>query len=97
MKKQDPKDPVIRRTWDAFRETGLLWFINMQLHAFGWALVAEGAKDGDGKFTITNVYPARVKFRGFDEETNALNYRKLTNYMIKNASHLKEDLQQEES
>lgn len=47
---------IRKKTWEEFRDTGLFWFINMILHAFGWAIVL--VKD-DGK--IIDVYPARVK------------------------------------
>ena len=35
---------VKKKTWQEFRKTGLLWFINTILHAFGWAIVVEVEK-----------------------------------------------------
>ena len=68
-----------------FRETGLLLFINQILHVFGWAIVFE--IDGDsGK--VTNVYPARVKYRGFDNESVSESYLNITKYLNKNVSEL---------
>jgi len=32
---------VKKKTWKEFRETGLLWWINMVLHTFGWAIVID--------------------------------------------------------
>ena len=32
---------VKKKTWQEFRKTGLLWFMNTILHAFGWAIVVE--------------------------------------------------------
>ncbi len=68
---------VDKRTWQEFRDTGLLWWINMILHTFGWAIVVN--IDDAGK--ITEAYPARVKFRGFDEKINSEGYQKVTNYL----------------
>ena len=47
---------VTKKSWEEFRSTGLLWWINMILHTFGWAICYEF---DDGK--IVEVYPARVK------------------------------------
>lgn len=38
----------------------MFWWINMILHTFGWAITVEIEDDG----SISNAYPARVKFRG---------------------------------
>ncbi len=53
---------VTKKTWKEFRESGFLWWINMILHTFGWAIVVDIDDNGE----ITAAYPARVKFRGFD-------------------------------
>lgn len=67
--------------WKEFLETGLLWFINMNLHIFGYAIVIE--KDDTGE--ITNVYPKKVDFTGFSEDTNKRNYEKIKNkFFLKN-------------
>lgn len=60
---------VDKKTWEEFRNSGLLWWINMILHTFGWAIVA----NINDRKEIINVYPARVKFRGFGEKK----YRRL--------------------
>lgn len=74
---------VKEKTWKEFRETGLLLIINQILHIFGWAIVFnfEGDK-------ITSVYPARVKFRGFDNKNIEENYIKVSKYMVDNAEDL---------
>lgn len=62
-------------TWDAFRKTGLLRFINSFLHIFGWCLVFEF----DGKTElVTRVYPARCNYDGFtpSEEQNFARLRR---------------------
>lgn len=74
---------VNKKTWEEFQSTGLLWFINTILHTFGWAIVIE-KEDG----AITGVYPARVKYRGFDEKSNTKGYRNVSKYMRENAVEL---------
>ena len=75
---------VNRKDWQDFRDAGLLWWINMILHTFGWAIVYELGNDQE----ITNVNPARVKLRGFSEELNTKGYTRLSKYMNENASEL---------
>ena len=76
---------VEKRTWTEFRKSGLLWFINTILHAFGWSIILE--IDSETK-EITDCYPARVKFRGFSEDRNTEGYKKLSCYMRDNADEL---------
>ena len=73
-----------KKTWEEFRETGLLWFINTTLHMFGWAIVF----DYDDNKKLQGVYPARCKFRGFDNKSNDEGYTKVTKYMKNNADEL---------
>lgn len=75
---------VDKKTWKAFREAGLLWWINMILHTFGWAIVVEVEDNGE----ISNAYPARVKFRGFDEIHSTEGYIKVSEYLKSNAEQL---------
>lgn len=74
---------VNRKTWQEFKDTGMLWFANMILHTFGWSIVCE-MKNGE----VTNAYPARVAFRGFTEQINTDGYIKLSKYMSDNAKTL---------
>lgn len=74
---------VDEKSWKEFRESGLFWWINMILHTFGWAIVVE-MEDGE----IKRAYPARVKFRGFNEENNASGYIKVSEYLKKNIEQL---------
>lgn len=74
---------VNKKTWDEFRKTGLLWWINMILHTFGWAIIYEME---DGK--VVNAYPARVKFRGFDEKNNDKGYTKVSKYLKENIEEI---------
>lgn len=80
---------VNKKNWEEFRNTGLLWFINSILHLFGWAIVYE-MEDG----LIKEVYPARVKYRGFDEKTNSEGYLKISQYLESYISELKIEAQE---
>ena len=77
---------VRRKTWIDFKKTGLLWFINTILHAFGWAIIVEMENK-----TIKDVYPARIKFRGFNEKSNTEGYQKLSKYMRDKGENLYEE------
>jgi len=78
---------VSKKSWKEFRECGLLWWINMILHTFGWAIVFNLNKEGE----IEEVYPARVKFRGFDENTNTSGYQKVSKYLQDNISEIEKE------
>lgn len=71
---------VNKRSWKEFKDSGLLWFMNMILHTFGWAVTLEINDDDE----ITDVYPARVKYRGFSEQINTDGYKKVAKYLAKN-------------
>lgn len=73
-----------KKTWKDFRECGLLWWINMILHTFGWSIVCDVEDDG----TITNAYPARVKFRGFPEKSNTEGYQKVSKHLLENITEI---------
>ena len=81
---------IKKKTWEEFRKTGLLWFVNVIIHVFGWAIVVEVE---DGK--IIDSYPARVKFRGFDEASNTIGYKNVLEYMKENASELLEEAKED--
>lgn len=80
---------IEKKSWEEFRNCGLLWFINTILHTFGWAICIELDED---KFV--GVYPARVKFRGFSEESQTNGYIKLSEYMKENAGILLDEAKQ---
>jgi len=79
---------VTKKEWSEFRSTGLVLIVNQILHIFGWALVFENEND-----EIKNVYPARVKFRGFDNKSTDEAYQKLSKYMLDNAKELNDEAQ----
>ena len=78
---------VDKREWKEFREMGLLWWINMVLHTFGWAIVFSFDEGGE----LGEVYPARVKYRGFNEKSNDEGYTKVSKYLSENATDLLKD------
>lgn len=79
-----PKPPVlVEASWEDFTAAGLFWWINRSLHLFGWALVRE--MDGD---KVVRVYPARCRFRGFDEATESDGFVRLTAHLRDNADEL---------
>ena len=78
---------VDEKTWKEFKDSGLLWWVNMIIHTFGWAIVYESDNG-----TLTRVYPARVKYRGFDEKSNDQGYEKVNRYMKANAENILEDI-----
>ena len=78
---------IKRKTWEEFKNCGLLWWINMILHTFGWAIVIEFEDD-----KVTNAYPARTKFRGFSEKENDKGYIAVSKYLSENAKELEKEV-----
>lgn len=72
----------VEKSWDDFRKTGLFLLTNQFLHIFGWALTCE--RDNGHE----RVYPARVRYRGFDEGSQTRAYEKVQKYMVENAETL---------
>ena len=74
---------VNRISWKEFRDSGMLWWINMILHTFGLAIVFDMEND-----EIKDVYPARVKYRGFGEKNNTEGYIRVSKYLDDNSEEL---------
>lgn len=89
MTEAKPSPMVDPKSWEEFQSTGLLLYINQVLHIFGWAIVLEYQ---DGK--PVGVYPARVKFRGFDHTSVGEAYVKLTGWLKKNIKQLDEEVKE---
>lgn len=81
---------IERKTWEEFRNNKLLWIINTILHIFGWAIICQMSKDNPGE--ISEVYPARVTYRGFSEQSNTEGYLKLTEYLANNSKELFDEI-----
>jgi len=86
-KELKPTSMTKKKSWKQFRDSGLLWWINMILHTFGWSIVVEIEKDG----TIINAYPSRVKYRGFTNEFNTEGYIKVSEFLNKESNNLLEE------
>ena len=80
---------VEKKNWKEFRDSGLLWWINVSLHLFGWSIVYEFEDD-----EIVKVYPSRVQFRGFDEKSNSQGYAKVSEYLKDNIEELEAESKQ---
>lgn len=65
------------KDWKEFKDSGLLWYANLFLHAFGWCLLVEQDDDGN---VIAGV-PARTDLRGFSTDINDAGYLKLTEWV----------------
>ena len=70
-------------SWEQFKKSGLLQFVNSILHLFGWAVVVVIVGD-----KVVNAYPSRVSFRGFSEGDNTDGYAKVTKYLKENIDEL---------
>lgn len=77
---------IKEKTWEEFRKTGLLLLVNQFLHIFGWAIVINVSEKEKEK--IISVYPARVKFRGFDNKSTSEAYKNVSKYMNENSKEL---------
>lgn len=78
---------IKRKNWNEFRNSGLALIVNQILHIFGWAIVFELTEEN-----VTNVFPARVKFRGFDQQSTSEAYVKVTDYLKQNIDELNEEV-----
>ena len=78
---------IKKKSWQEFRESGLLFTTNQFLHIFGYALVYSFDDNGE----IEEVYPSRVKFRGFGDKQIEEGYQKISKYMVDNAIELEKE------
>jgi hypothetical protein len=81
---------VNKESWLYFRDSGLLWWVNMILHTLGWAIVYEF----DDNNELTDVYPSRVTYRGFTEKINTEGYIKVSKFIKDNADKLYKESQE---
>lgn len=72
------------KSWQEFRDAGLLWWVNRILHTFGWSMIVEV----DDQNKTVSVYPARVAFRGFSLGSEEEGFKKVSAYMRDNADNL---------
>lgn len=90
MEKFEKDQWVKKKTWNDFRAAGLIFFINLVLHAFGWAIVVVEDDAEPGK--IIDAYPARVRFRGFNDESQTEEHEKIAKYLAENAPGFPEEI-----
>lgn len=70
----------------------MLWWINSILHIFGWSIAVELTEKTN---EITEVYPVRIKFRGFSEDIVTEGFKKVTNYMSEEIENLKKEVEED--
>jgi hypothetical protein len=80
-------DDVTRKTWQEFRNSGLLWFTNRILHCFGWAIVIDMEADGG----VVDIYPARVTYRGFPSLSEERGFTNLHKYLADNITDIRDE------
>ena len=86
---EENKTMVEEKSWEEFRSTGLLLFVNSFLQIFGWSIVVSYDKDKDtGELKDYRVFPARSKFRGFKTESVSKAHVKLAEWMNQNHEQL---------
>ena len=73
------------KDWKEFKDSGLLWYANLFLHAFGWCLLVEQDDDAG--------VPARTDFRGFSTDINDAGYLKLTEWVKDHINELDKDVE----
>lgn len=81
---------VVEKTWEEFRAAGLLWWLNRTLHLFGWAIVSEPSDDPSKP---ARVYPARVTFRGFQEDAEEQGFVNVTRHLQENIETLVKEVE----
>lgn len=71
--------PIAEDSWDEFRKAGLMWWVNRQLHLFGWALCVDVNPDDPEK--TLRAYPVKTTFRGFCADAEERGFKALTAYI----------------
>ena len=81
---EEKKPAFEERTWYEFQQGGFLLFVNLFLQIFGWSIVMNVGDNG----LVTNVYPARTRWRGFGPEELSKAYVRVTEFLVKNGKKL---------
>lgn len=71
------KEMLVRNTWIEFKNSGMLFFANLILQVFGWSIVIILSEEGE----FLDAYPARSKYRGFNDESMKRGYTRISEYM----------------
>ena len=72
------------KSWQEFRDAGLLWWVNRILHTFGWGIIVETNRHNKA----ISAYPARIAYRGFEIASEEEGFKKVSAYMRDNADNL---------
>ena len=88
----DNKESTSLEKWEIFRNSGLLWAVNSFLHIFGYAIKFKYDKKTN---KLIDVFPDRVKYRGFDNKDNDQGYIQITEYMNKNRDKLLKEIKEQ--
>ena len=70
---------IKRISWEQFRQSGMLWWVNRILHTFGLVIVVEVNEDGK----VLEAYPAECDYQGFGMEDEIEGFAKVSQYMKK--------------
>lgn len=81
---------IERKSWKEFQDAGLIWWVNRILHLFGWAIVLQVEDSGE----ISDVYPARCRFRGFAEKNESEGFIKLTEHISQTMPELLKEVRE---
>ena len=82
------KEMVNEKSWEEFRTSKMLWVANRTLHLFGWAICIEGIGEN------ARAYPARVKFRGFDNKSESDGFIGVSKFLKENIEELLDEANQ---
>lgn len=76
----ETEEMIKRMPIQEFIDSGLLFFVNLILQPIGICLVVEINKDSNEY----SLYPARTKYRGFNDKSQDDGYTKLNKYLKEN-------------
>lgn len=80
---------IERISWQEFSDAGMLFFVNNILQSLGLCIVVERNRETK---EITDSYPARTKYRGFEYESVVEEQTKIANYLAETAKHFPEEI-----
>jgi len=76
-KKQGARSQIKEQSWETFRDSGLLWFVNRTLHIFGWSIIIVVRENE----SIARVYPAKTSFKDFSAVSNMRGFKRMKKLM----------------
>lgn len=81
-------DNISKKTWMEFKQSEISRWVNRSLHLFGWAICIDINEDEN----IIDIYPARVKYCGFNEISVENGSKGLTEYLSKEIKILEKEV-----